>query len=609
MNWKKIYAKTKRLNLFDVAKNRCAYDFLNSLRTMNLSFVFDKKTILNHEMNQKKSSTSIKNILKEFRNHLRIARALITKKITHEAFVTLQSKISDEEMTDQKKSKKFSNRKFENRKYDDRSCLCEKKHSFNDCFYLIENIRSIKWKSNEEIMKKIEKILETNSRVRTAIKYARKNVKRRLKKIIENENDSNDESSKKKSFFEDEMTLNVSFAKTFAKKQVSYKLINCWTLDSEIDIHVCNDSNRFQLNRIIDSENQLMIDKIVHDIENYETMNIIVKKSNESINIRLLNVALMFEFFINLICLIKIMKKEIHWDIENKKLHRKEIIFCFVESIKSHWILEKNFSNRFETFEVKSETFKSDLMITSKEWHEMLKRFESKIIVHLAERINEIKVDDLNSASTINRCETCVLIKTHELMFRRIEQKESIDYSLNRVDYDLISMNEKYNENFWISYFVDFYTRMNFVYTHSRKNDVLSMIREFLKTIRIRFDQIVRFIRMNDERILKFKYRDFMKMRKIVTKRFASYTSSQNDKIERSEKILMIRTQTMKIKTNLSINMWSKVFKSIDYLNNRIFRRALVWKTFFETLIEKKIEFDTFTIIRVSSISLKKYHF
>jgi hypothetical protein len=68
LNWEKIYAKTKRLNLSDVAKNRCAYDFLNSLRTMNLSFVSDKEMILNHEMNQKKSSTFIRNILKEFRN-------------------------------------------------------------------------------------------------------------------------------------------------------------------------------------------------------------------------------------------------------------------------------------------------------------------------------------------------------------------------------------------------------------------------------------------------------------------------------------------------------------------------------------------------------------
>jgi predicted RNA-binding protein with RPS1 domain len=90
---------------------------------MNLSLVFERKTILNHEMNQKKSLTSIKNLLEEFRNHLRIARALITKKTTHEAFATLQEKFSKEKTTDQKKLKKFSNRKFENRKYDDRSCL------------------------------------------------------------------------------------------------------------------------------------------------------------------------------------------------------------------------------------------------------------------------------------------------------------------------------------------------------------------------------------------------------------------------------------------------------------------------------------------------------
>jgi hypothetical protein len=110
---------------------------------------------------------------------------------------------------------------------------------------LIEHIRSIEWKSNDEIMKKIEKILEANSRVRNTIKYARKNVRKRLKKIIENEDDSNNKSSKKKSFFDDEVTLNVLFAKTFAKRQVSYKLINCWTLDSEIEVHVCNDSDRF----------------------------------------------------------------------------------------------------------------------------------------------------------------------------------------------------------------------------------------------------------------------------------------------------------------------------------------------------------------------------
>jgi hypothetical protein len=227
-------------------------------------------------------------------------------------------------------------------------------------------------------------------------------------------------------------------------------------------------------------------------------------------------------------------------------------------------------------------------MITSKKWHEMLEHSRSKIIAHLAERIDEIKIDDLESASSINKCETCALIKTHKIVFRRIDQKESIDHSLSRINYDLISMNEKYNDDYWVNHFVCFRIRINFVYIHSRKNDAFSMIREFVKTIQIRYNQIVRFIRMNDERILRFEYRNFMKLRKIVTKQFASYTSFQNDKIERSEKILMIKTRIMRIETNLSINMWSKVFKKVDYLSNRTLRRALIWKILFETLIEKK---------------------
>ncbi len=78
----------------------------------------------------------------------------------------------------------------------------------------------------------------------------------------------------------------------------------------------------------------------------------------------------------------------------------------------------------------------------------MLEHSRSKIIAHLAERVDEIKIDDLDSASSINRCETCALIKTHDIVSRRIDQKEFVDYSLNRVDYDLISMNEKYNDDY-----------------------------------------------------------------------------------------------------------------------------------------------------------------
>jgi transcription initiation factor TFIIIB Brf1 subunit/transcription initiation factor TFIIB len=116
---------------------------------------------------------------------------------------------------------------------------------------------------------------------------------------------------------------------------------------------------------------------------------------------------------------------------------------------------------------------------------------------------------------------------------------------------------------------------MNFVYTHSQKNDVLSMIREFFKTTQIKYEQIVRFIRMNDEQILKVQYENFMKMREISTKRFVSYTSAQNDKIERFEKVLMIKIKAMRISSRLLINMRLEMIKTMSYLNNRISKKKL----------------------------------
>ncbi len=130
------------MNLLNVQKNRCAYDFLNLLRIVNTNFVINKKTILNYKMNQNKFSTSIKSLLKEFRSHLRIARALIMKKAIYETSITLQKKSKKNEKFDQvRKSNRFDQKT--NRKFENRSCLCERNHKFKNCYYLIKKFRSI----------------------------------------------------------------------------------------------------------------------------------------------------------------------------------------------------------------------------------------------------------------------------------------------------------------------------------------------------------------------------------------------------------------------------------------------------------------------------------
>jgi hypothetical protein len=116
---------------------------------------------------------------------------------------------------------------------------------------------------------------------------------------------------------------------------------------------------------------------------------------------------------------------------------------------------------------------------------------------------------------------------------------------------------------------------MNFVWTHFRKNDALSVIKKFVKLTLTRYEQIVRFIRINDEQILNIEYENFMKMREISTKRIVSYTSTQNEKIERSEKVFTMKLRALRIQTILSCELWFEYYKTIDYLNNRIFKRSV----------------------------------
>jgi hypothetical protein len=183
LNWEKIYAKTKRLNLSDVQNDQCAYDFLNALRTINLSFVFERKTILNHEMNQDKFSTSIRNLLKEFRNHFRIARTLITKKTTHEAFATLQEKSSNNETTYKKNQR---NSRIARSRID-RACVIKNIHSMNATIWsrnfdrLNENRTKKWWKKSKKFLNQIQELeRQWNEFAKTSKDDWKKSSKKRM---------------------------------------------------------------------------------------------------------------------------------------------------------------------------------------------------------------------------------------------------------------------------------------------------------------------------------------------------------------------------------------------------------------------------------------------
>jgi hypothetical protein len=275
---------------------------------------------------------------------------------------------------------------------------------------------------------------------------------------------------------------------SFAIDSISYKLFNCWTLDCASNVHVCNDSSRFQFNRCVNSENQLRVDKTIYLIEKYEIVHIVVKKSHNWINIQLLNVVVASNFFINLMCFSRFIAKNVHWDTEKRHLHTNDVIFCYTELVDEHWILKNNFSildqlEEIATFAIDSIKSKTNKIAINAKWHIMLSHAKSEIIEHFEKAIDDVKIIDDLFIFTTTACETCVLIKAHHLISRWLDQFESTSYSLSRINFNLIFMHHVYNDDQWVNHFICLFFHMNFVWTHSKKKDALSMIKEFVKLI------------------------------------------------------------------------------------------------------------------------------
>jgi hypothetical protein len=85
-------------------------------------------------------------------------------------------------------------------------------------------------------------------------------------------------------------------------------------------------------------------------------------------------------------------------------------------------------------------------------------------------------------------------------------------------------MDASYNKDKWVSHFRYFKTEADFVYTYLRKNDAVTVIKEFLSIAKIHYGAVVWFIRTDDEPTLSQKYKDLLAERGITAERTVPYT-------------------------------------------------------------------------------------
>ncbi len=154
------------------------YDFLNSLRTVNVTFVIGREAILTHEVNQEKSSTLIRDLLKEFRNHLRTARALT---LNGQGLFAPNwgMKMNDERNLDQTS---------EDGKSEIPLCICRTDYRFSECLYIRRSIRLSEWTPNSAIDETVKsRIFEATGKLKVILNSIRSKDTKRMIEIDQSE--------------------------------------------------------------------------------------------------------------------------------------------------------------------------------------------------------------------------------------------------------------------------------------------------------------------------------------------------------------------------------------------------------------------------------------
>ena len=302
---------------------------------------------------------------------------------------------------------------------------------------------------------------------------------------------------------------------------------------------------------------------------------------------KLKDVAFIPEFFTNVVSLKRLIKGGIEWLTREDKLMLGNQVFCLVEQKLGQWVLEYNSTQQTSTTKQQSSTFvvrsaqarisKASAMI----WHERLAHCGPEVLEHLPTSVTGVKLVD---GPTTTECETCGVSKAHEVISRRRSQRAEKPF--DRVHWDMIHFAEGFNGDRYASHFLDDKTRMNWVYTHSRKTQaaLLDIFKEFTAYVERQFGRKIKIFRIDNESSLGGQFDQWATDEGIEFETSTPYAPEQNGAAERSGGVMVTKARCIRVKASLPEEMWPEMIKASAYLVNRTPTKHLDWKSPFECL-------------------------
>ena len=212
-----------------------------------------------------------------------------------------------------------------------RKCFCNQEHLWRDCPYVNDTKRSSGWKPEKEIQEKLERMLESNTRLRSVVESVQKRK--------QEDKDKKEDRPKEEKIRESLYTRGESY---FSADNSLLK--DSFLLDSASDSHVCNNSDRFTNMRPAPADATLRSGGGRVKILGYGT--VIIRPEPVSpggdVELTLSDVAYAPNYPANLVSYDIAISKQIFWDAEKGVLIKKGKDLCRVNRIHKQWVLEYN---------------------------------------------------------------------------------------------------------------------------------------------------------------------------------------------------------------------------------------------------------------------------
>jgi hypothetical protein len=577
MKWETTYVAAKKINLPDFQGQQPLWDFLTAVKGIDKYWgTSTTSSIQLRLMDEPEKEYDVLKVIKQFRNNIRYTKA--TSKATPTAsFATFQGSSPDSA----KPAK--ATMPLTGASRPPPKCPCGVLHFFDDCPYLFESKRPAGWVADKDIQVAFDSKIANIPQLKVAVNRAIKRSQKSATQPSESQDKTDKGLKMPKAAF--------ATSAVFTVDRDSYELRDSWILDSEANSHVCNDPARFKFDRKADKSDTLISGKTVYQIEAFGTVEITVQSPNGPKPIDLINVALVPDFFTNIASLNRFTSKGVHWDTQGSHLHKDGKTFCTFERVSGHWALEHRVSAPSSSLSafpigIPSKALRKPISAPLERWHAVMGHPGVEPLSHLEEHTTGAKIEKSTEPST--PCEACAVSKATEIVSRRTAKTPAADEPMARVTYDLVHITPAYNNNQWISHFRDYYTKMDFVYTHHTKGQATAIVENFLNLIKTQYQLIPRHFRTDGETSLGKKFGNLMSSKGILTERSALYTPAQNGAAERSGGVIVTKARCLRNGALLPACLWPEIVRTAAYLHNRTPRKALGWKMSYEALTKEK---------------------